>query len=150
MKNVLMMILAASVALAQTRQVDLSWSSTATAPTGVTLTHEIERAPATPTTNCTTATGYARIGSVPLSTRTYTDDAPLGTYCYRVSTLATAGTATARSTYAHSAVVVVPLAPPPGPSDLTGTVRELVAAVTLELDGKQVARTIVPIRVKAE
>ena len=152
MKKLLFVLLVAFAAAAagQTRTVDLAWSSTATAAAGVTITHEIDRASVAAGATCSSASGYARVGTVPLATRTYADDAPLGTYCYRVSSVATAGTFSSRSGYAYSAVLVVPLAPPPSPTDATGSVRELVAAITLELDGKQVARTLVPLKVKGE
>lgn len=150
MKHLLLIFALASAAIAQTRQVGVAWSSTATAPAGVTVTHEIDRAAVSTGASCPTATGYSRIGTVPLATREFTDNAPLGTHCYRVSSVATAGVFSSRSTYAYSSVVDVTLPAPPAPSAVSTVLQELIASMIFQLDGKELARTMIPIRVRAE
>lgn len=153
MKALLLIPAAALMLSAQTRTVDLTWSSTVTPVTGQTITHVIERATVAAGADCATATGYAEIATVPVAARSYADTAaPIGNVCYRISTVATTASGlSARSTYAYrtGGVLFVPLPPPPPPTDLGAIIRELIAAITLEIDGVKVARTEVPVKVRA-
>ena len=145
---------------AQAPNVRVNWIHTPVQPAPpaapVTITYNVERAAvAGATTPCATATGWLKIASgLAAAVRSYDDTAPVGgNYCYAVFvTAAGAGyTTTDGARKTADAVRFIDLTPGfiGSPSSVTSSLIGALAKVTLEVDGKQLFATSVPITVAA-
>jgi len=116
MKTLILFLLSAAAALAQSHNVTLTWTDTVN-PTGTTY-NAWRQTGTCPTTAPTTTTGFTQLNSAAISIKSYSDSTVSAglTYCYVVTAVGTTGPQSAPS---NDAQAIVPGAFPP--SGLTVT-----------------------------